>query len=206
MTVGRTAWDDLAARIRQCTACSDLAAARTHVVVGTRPESGARVLLVGEAPGANEDATGVPFVGKAGQLLDQLLAEAGLPRESVAVANVLKCRPPGNRKPARAEVTNCRGWLTAQIELVDPVVICALGGTAVEWFFGAGAKIGELRGALHEVAERRVVATYHPSAAIRFGPRGMPRAALREDLALVAGVVGARRPEPEDAEFAGGLW
>jgi DNA polymerase len=143
-------------------------------------------LLVGEAPGATEDQLGVPFVGKAGQLLDELLEEAGLPRAQVAVANVLKCRPPGNRRPARVEIGNCRGWLTAQIRLIDPPVICALGGSAAAWFFGPSARIGELRGQPHPVDGRRVVVTYHPSAAIRFGPAGLPRAALREDLALVA--------------------
>ena len=144
------------------------------------------MLLVGEAPGANEDLTGIPFVGKAGQLLDQLLDDVALPREAVAVANVLKCRPPNNRKPSAREASNCRGWLTAQIAIVNPVLVVAMGGTAVEWFFGKGAKIGELRGRIHEQAGRRVLATYHPSAAIRFGPRGMPRGALREDLAMAA--------------------
>lgn len=148
-------------------------------------------MLIGEAPGATEDAAGEPFVGVAGQLLDRLLDEVGLPRPTVAIANVLKCRPPANRTPTRAEVANCRGWLTAQIRIVDPRVICALGGTAARWFFGAGAKIGQLRGRPHEVDGRRVVATYHPSAAIRFGPAGLPRAALREDLALVAALVAA---------------
>lgn len=181
-----SSWDALAGEIRGCRACSELAAARTNVVVGQLPQGGATVLLVGEAPGANEDLTGIPFVGKAGQLLDQILAEVGLPRDTVAVANVLKCRPPNNRKPAAVEVTNCRGWLTAQVAIVDPALIVAMGGTAVEWFFGRGAKIGELRGQVHDAGGRRVLATYHPSAAIRFGPRGMPRAALREDLAMAA--------------------
>jgi uracil-DNA glycosylase family 4 len=189
------AWDDLGATIRGCVACPELAATRITVVVGERPVVGASVLLVGEAPGANEDETGVPFVGRAGQLLDLLLAEAGLPRSSVAVANVVKCRPPSNRKPARSEVVNCRGWLEQQIEIVDPVVICAMGGTAVEWFFGYGSKIGPLRGALHDVGGYRVVATYHPSAAIRFGPKGVPRAALSEDLAYVAGLAHDLQPQ-----------
>lgn len=184
--MSRQAWESLADRIRDCHACAGLAATRTQVVVGTRPERGARVLFVGEAPGATEDERGVPFVGKAGQLLDEILADVGMPRATVAVANVLKCRPPNNRKPSRAEVANCRGWLAAQIDVLDPEVIVALGGTAVEWFFGAGAKIGELRGRFHEIGGRRVLVTYHPSAAIRFGPRGMPRAALRDDLAVVA--------------------
>jgi len=179
-------WDSLADDIRNCRACDVLAASRAHVVVGTKPAGGAAVMLVGEAPGATEDETGFPFVGKAGALLNELLLEVGMPRETVAVANVLKCRPPANRKPTRSEVANCRGWLTAQVAAVDPRIIVALGGTAVEWFFGNGSKISLLRGTFHDIAGRRVVATYHPSAAIRFGPKGMPRAALREDLAMVA--------------------
>jgi uracil-DNA glycosylase len=172
--------------MRSCIACTELAATRTNVVVGTMPSAGAGVLLVGEAPGATEDETGLPFVGRAGALLDLLLTEVGLPRATVAVANVLKCRPPGNRAPAKVEVANCRRFLAAQIESVEPRVICALGGTATQWFFGTGAKIGQLRGQAHDVDGRQVVSTYHPSAAIRFGPAGMPRAALREDLAFVA--------------------
>ncbi len=160
-------------------------------MVGTRPAAGAPVLLVGEAPGATEDATGLPFVGRAGALLDQLLAEVGLPRASVAVVNVLKCRPPGNRAPSKVEVAQCRPFLAAQIAIVEPRVICALGGTAAQWFFGTGAKIGLLRGRAHDVEGRQVVSTYHPSAAIRFGPAGMPRAALREDLTLVARLAAA---------------
>jgi DNA polymerase len=172
--------------MRSCVACPELAATRTNVVVGTKPAAQAAVLLVGEAPGATEDETGVPFVGRAGTLLDLLLDEVGMPRANVAVANVLKCRPPGNRAPTNIEVANCRGYLAAQIALVDPLVICALGGTASRWFFGKAAKIGQLRGRAHDVDGRQVVSTYHPSAAIRFGPAGMPRAALRDDLALVA--------------------
>jgi uracil-DNA glycosylase len=182
-------WAKLATQIRACITCTELAATRTNVVVGTAPPGGAAVLLVGEAPGATEDATGLPFVGKAGALLDQLLGEVGLPRSTVAVLNVLKCRPPANRQPSKAEVVNCRGWLSAQIAAVDPQVICALGGTAARWFFGERAKIADLRGHAHDIDGRRVVSTYHPSAAIRFGPAGMPRAALRDDLAFVAGLV-----------------
>jgi len=182
-------WAKLATQIRACITCTELAATRTNVVVGTAPPGRAAVLLVGEAPGATEDATGLPFVGKAGALLDQLLGEVGLPRSTVAVLNVLKCRPPANRQPSKAEVVNCRGWLSAQIAAVDPQVICALGGTAARWFFGERAKIADLRGHAHDIDGRRVVSTYHPSAAIRFGPAGMPRAALRDDLAFVAGLV-----------------
>ena len=164
--------------MRGCVACAELAATRTTSSSALDRTATPAALLIGEAPGATEDQTGPPFVGAAGRLLDQLLDEVGLPRARVAVANVLKCRPPANRAPSRVEVANCRGWLTAQIKLIDPPVICALGLTAARWFFGPAAKIGELRGAPHVVDGRDVVVTYHPSAAIRFGPAGMPRAGV----------------------------
>jgi uracil-DNA glycosylase family 4 len=171
--------------IRGCTECSDLAAARTTVVAGDFP-SGARLMVVGEAPGAQEDVTGRPFVGKAGALLDQLLAEAGLARAEIAVANVLKCRPPGNRVPTGAERNRCRGWLDRQVELVDPQIVVTLGGTALKWALGPGVLLREAREQEHRWRGRRLLATYHPSAAIRFGPRGAPMAALRSDLRRVA--------------------
>ncbi|RZS90353.1 DNA polymerase [Motilibacter rhizosphaerae] len=178
-------WDELADAARGCVACSELAATRTHVVPGEAPRA-ARLLLVGEAPGAQEDETGRPFVGKAGQLLDGLLTEAGLDRGSVAVANVLKCRPPRNRKPRRPEVAACRPWLARQIELVDPLLVVTLGGTAAEWVVGPGARIATLRETDVVLDGRRVLCTYHPSAAIRFGPAGAPLAALRADLQRAA--------------------
>lgn len=188
---GAATWDDLATSVRGCLACPELVVSRTTVVAGARPwdQSHADVMLVGEAPGAQEDLAGVPFVGRSGQLLDSLLAEAGLDRSLVAVANVLKCRPPRNRKPRRAEVGRCRPWLTRQIELADPRVLVALGGTAAEWFFGPGARIAALREQVRDHGGRPLVVTYHPSAAIRFGPNGAPLAALRVDLATVARLV-----------------
>jgi uracil-DNA glycosylase len=178
-------WDELSAAVRGCAACPELAAGRTQVVPGSFP-AGADVLFVGEAPGAQEDAAGVPFVGRAGQLLDRLLAEAGLTRDRVAVANVLKCRPPGNRRPLRGEVERCRPWLVRQIELVDPLLLVTLGGTAAEWALGRGAKLAAARGIVHRYAGRPLLVTYHPSAAIRFGPHGAPLAALRDDLGFAA--------------------
>lgn len=194
---GQPTWAALTSAVRGCLACPELVASRTTVVSGVLPGSGARpdVLLVGEAPGVQEDEAGLPFVGRSGQLLDQLLAEAGLLRSRVAVANVLKCRPPGNRKPRRAEVTRCRPWLERQIELADPLLVVALGGTAAEWFFGPGARVSALRGGPHLNAGRRVVVTYHPSAAIRFGPAGAPLAALRDDLVAAARLVRPGRLE-----------
>jgi uracil-DNA glycosylase family 4 len=178
-------WAELSAQVRGCTACPELVAARDRVVVGELP-SGARLVLVGEAPGAQEDLEGRPFVGRAGQLLDRLLAEAGLERAEVGVLNTLKCRPPANRAPRSPELARCRGWLERQLALAAPVLIVAMGGTAVGWFHGRGAKVGLLRGTVAEVDGRRVLSTYHPSAALRFGPNGAPMAALREDLALAA--------------------
>ena len=188
---GQPTWRALTSTVRRCTACPELAASRTQVVPGVGPAASDSpdVLLVGEAPGAQEDAFGVPFVGRSGQLLESLLAEAGLSRERLAVANVLKCRPPANRKPRRREVERCRPWLVRQIELLDPAVILALGGTAAEWFVGAGARIASLRAQPLTYAEKPLLVTYHPSAAIRYGPQGAPLAALRADLATAATLV-----------------
>jgi uracil-DNA glycosylase family 4 len=174
--------EQLAAAARGCTACPELAATRTSVVPGVVP-AGARLLVLGEAPGAQEDETGQPFVGRSGQLLDQLLHEAGSDRAEVGVLNTLKCRPPGNRPPARAESAACRGWTQRQLDLARPGVVVALGLSAARWFLGPGS-LTSLRGRFHEVDGLHVLPTYHPSAALRFGPRGEPRRLLREDLAL----------------------
>ncbi len=194
--VARTAaaapdWAALATTARGCVACPELAATRQHVVVGDVPVSGRpRLVLVGEAPGATEDETGRPFVGKSGTLLDQLLAEAGLARADVAVVNIVKCRPPGNRTPRAPEVARCSGWLRRQLELLDTPVVVALGLSSAKWFLGPRTVLGAVRGRPHEVDGRSVWATYHPSAAIRFGPKGAPRAGLLADLTAVAASLG----------------
>jgi DNA polymerase len=191
--VARTAaaapdWATLAAVASGCRACPELAAARRHVVVGDVPVSGRPlVALVGEAPGATEDETGRPFVGRSGALLDQLLAEAGLDRGETAVLNVVKCRPPGNRTPKAPEVARCSGWLHRQLELLDPPAIVALGLSAAKWFLGPRTVLARAREAGPQLWNgRRLYVTYHPSAAIRFGPKGAPRAALAADLRQVA--------------------
>lgn len=181
-------WGELADTVRQCTACTDLVRSRSTVVVGDAPP-GSRLVLVGEAPGAQEDATGRPFVGRSGQLLDELLAEAGLDRAQTAVLNVVKCRPPGNRTPRATEKANCSGWLDRQLGMLGADLICALGLAAMQHFLGARINLASARGRVHEVAAGRVLATYHPSAALRFGPGGAPRAALREDLRTVAALL-----------------
>jgi uracil-DNA glycosylase family 4 len=182
--VAAAAYDDLAtlaAAVRTCTACPELAATRTQVVPGAVP-AGARLLLMGEAPGAQEDQSGLPFVGRSGQLLDELLGEVGARRSDVAVLNTLKCRPPGNRPPSRAESRACRGWTERQLALAAPHVVVALGLSATRWFLGP-TPLAPVRGRLHDVGGVRVLPTYHPSAALRFGPTGEPRRLLREDLA-----------------------
>lgn len=176
--------DELAPLVRACTSC-DLSQTRNTVVVGDFPEH-ARFMLVGEAPGAQEDLSGRPFVGKGGALLNELLAEVGVAREAVAVANVIKCRPPDNRAPTRAEVRTCRGWLDRQVELVNPTLVVTMGGTALAWALGHGRRLRDERGRIQSWHERSLLVTYHPSAAIRFGPKGEPMAALRADLRMAA--------------------
>lgn len=182
-------WVALSTAMRGCAACPELVAHRQQVVVGDAP-AGARLLLMGEAPGATEDETGRPFIGRSGRLLDRLLADVGLPRDRVAVLNTAKCRPPGNRPPTTTESARCRGWTERQLALLDPVVIVPLGLSATRWFLGP-TTLTAVRGRLHEVTGRRVLPTYHPSAALRWGPGGEPERLLRSDLAQAARLVTA---------------
>ncbi|MGZ6792233.1 MAG: uracil-DNA glycosylase [Mycobacteriales bacterium] len=179
--------DALAEEIRACTACPELAATRSTVVVGSGPAD-ARLLVVGEAPGAEEDRTGLPFVGRSGQLLDRLLEGAGLPRAQVAVLNTVKCRPPGNRVPSRAETAACRPWTRAQLDALSPALVVTLGLSAAQWFLGR-TTLGAVRGRVHEVDGRRVLPTYHPAAALRGGPKGEPMRLLQEDLATAVSLL-----------------
>jgi DNA polymerase len=167
-------WDELESAVSSCTACP-LAASRQRTVFGVGNRA-ARWMLVGEAPGAEEDARGEPFVGQAGRLLDNMLAAVGLTREgsspaSVYIANVLKCRPPGNRNPAPDEVACCEPFLQRQIALVQPRLILVMGRFAAQSLLGTDASIASLRGRVHtiEVAGRRVavVVTYHPAYLLR---------------------------------------
>ena len=184
-------WPALAAAMSGCPACP-LSLSRSRVVPGVYP-TGARVLLVGEAPGAAEDAGGLPFIGRSGQLLDALLAEVGLARAELAVCNVVKCRPPGNRPPRAVEMRTCRPWLDRQVELIDPAVVVTLGATALTWALGRSTRLAEAHGRVHDFGARVLVPTYHPAAALRFGPQGTPMAALRDDLGVVAGLLRDQR-------------
>ncbi len=185
---------DLIARARTCTACPELAATRTQVVPGVLPP-GARILVLGEAPGASENATGTPFVGRSGQLLDELLTAVGVNRSQVAVLNTVQCRPPGNRPPTRSETATCRPWARRQLDLAAPEVVVALGLSATRWFLGS-TTLTAVRGRVHAREGMRVLPTYHPSAALRGGPRGEPRRLLQEDLALARDTAAAGTARP----------
>lgn len=151
----------------QAMACHDcpLADGRTNVVFGTgNPQ--ARVLIVGEAPGKNEDLQGVPFVGAAGQYLNELLAYAGLRREDVYIANVLKCRPPGNRNPLPSEIEVCTPFLREQTRTIDPLFIVTLGNFATKFILKTDRGITGLHGKLYQTGKFKVFPVFHPAAAI----------------------------------------
>jgi DNA polymerase len=155
----------VAERIRT-TYCCELGPHRTHAVPG-EGDPHARLVLVGEGPGATEDATGRPFVGQAGQLLDSILAAIEVPRSSVYITNIVKCRPPQNRKPLPDEIAACIPYLHRQLELIRPKVILAMGGTAGEALLGVRKSLGELRGQVHTYNGIPLIVTYHPAALLR---------------------------------------
>lgn len=161
------AWDRLAASVRACTAC-ELHRTRTQTVFGVGNRS-AEILVIGEAPGADEDAQGEPFVGRAGQLLNSILRGMGWPRETVYIANVLKCRPPGNRDPSPVEAQCCRSFLQQQIDLIQPKVILAVGRIAAQNLLATDTPIGKLRGHWHRFGPREIplLVTYHPAYLLR---------------------------------------
>jgi DNA polymerase len=194
MAIARMGWPELRAAVAGCTACG-LSQSRQRTVFGAGHET-AHWMIVGEAPGEQEDATGEPFVGAAGQLLDQMLKALRLTRDTasperqVFIANTLKCRPPGNRNPDAAELESCAPLLRRQIELVRPRVLLAMGRFAVLQTLGSEEAIGRLRGRVHEAHGVSVVVTYHPSYLLR-QPREKGKA--WEDLCLAASVAGFAR-------------
>lgn len=148
-----------------CTKCR-LSEGRTQVVFG-RGSADAQLVVVGEAPGREEDRTGLPFVGPAGKLLDLLLLSVGIERGSAYICNVLKCRPPRNRDPMADEVATCAPYLHAQLDIIRPRVLLAVGKFAAQWLSGREQSIGRLRGTVHEYRGIPVVATYHPAYLLR---------------------------------------
>ena len=176
----------LAGEAERCRACV-LCDTRHRVVFSSGPSS-ASVVVIGEAPGAEEDARGVPFVGRSGTLLSTLLAEVGLARAELYVTNVVKCRPPANRPPRAGEIAACRHFLEGQLSAVAPSVVITLGATATRAVLGTGDSLGSVRGAVHRgvVAGAAVVPTFHPAAGLRGGAAIIDL--LRSDLALAAGL------------------
>jgi DNA polymerase len=156
----------LAERVAACTRCPQLASTRTQTVFGVGPLD-AELCFIGEAPGADEDRQGEPFVGPAGQLLNRIIAACGLKREEVYICNILRCRPPGNRTPTPEEASNCREYLERTLELVRPKYLCALGGTAATHLLGTTAGISRLRGRFYEYRGIPVMCTFHPSYLLR---------------------------------------
>lgn len=187
-----------------CVRCR-LAETRTQVVWADG-DLGSDVLFIGEGPGFHEDKQGVPFVGAAGQLLDRLLGEVGLDRTQVAIVNVVKCRPPGNRDPLPDEIEACRPYLEAQISHMDPKVIVTLGNFATRFILEQQVGITRVRGQRFDRRGATVIPTFHPAAALRGGRFGgmSPVDAIRADLGVVRQVLDeARAAQPAEPVGAG---
>lgn len=165
---------DLEREVLACTRCA-LANGRTQVVFGTG-DPDADLMFVGEGPGAEEDRQGVPFVGRAGQLLTKLIADIGMTRDDVYIANVVKCRPPGNRDPQPVEIDSCRPWLTAQLGFVRPRVVVTLGNFATKLLLDTKEGITRLRGREFPFGDASLVPTLHPSAVLRSGGTALAQA------------------------------
>ncbi len=165
-----TATDDTLDVVRRevagCTLCRELASTRTQTVFGVGNPN-ARLCFLGEAPGADEDRKGEPFVGRAGQLLDKIIEACTLSREDVYILNILKCRPPGNRNPAPEEAANCRGYLDRQLALIQPEFLCCLGAVAARNLLASEESIGKMRGRVFDYRGIQVVCTYHPAYLLR---------------------------------------
>jgi uracil-DNA glycosylase family 4 len=179
---GEDVWSALAAEVSACTKCG-LHRSRTQTVFGVGRRD-ARLFVIGEAPGADEDRQGEPFVGRAGQLLNAMLRSIGLPRQEVYIANILKCRPPNNRDPEPAESSACTPYLTRQLGLVEPRALLAVGRISAQWLLQTDAPIGRLRGRVFRYGERGIplVVTYHPAYLLR---SPLAKATAWTDLCLV---------------------
>jgi uracil-DNA glycosylase family 4 len=177
--------------VAQCTRCAVLAAGRTRTVFGVGNPA-ARLCFLGEAPGADEDAQGVPFVGRAGQKLTDIITKGlGMSRDDVYILNVLKCRPPGNRTPLPDEVANCRGYFQRQLDIIRPEFVCCLGAVAAQALLETTAPIGRLRGRWYEYRGSAVMCTYHPSYLLR-NPAARPQ--VWEDMKMLMQRMGIEPP------------
>ncbi len=170
------------AEIGDCTRCP-LAFAGRHTIVFGDGDPNARLLFVGEGPGADEDAQGIPFIGKAGQLLNNMITAMGLRREQVYIANIVKCRPPANRVPAPEEANTCTPFLFQQIGVVRPEIIVALGSTAATYLLGGKSPLSALRGRIHPAFGAKLIVTYHPAYLLR-DPRQKKEAWIDLQIAM----------------------
>ena len=193
MQVEKLPLDEIRAQVENCHACS-LCETRTNTVFGDG-DPHARVLIVGEAPGKNEDLQGKPFVGAAGKFLDELLEEAGLKREEVFIANVLKCRPPSNRNPQADEIEACAPFLREQTQSIDPWIIVTMGNFATQFILRTGTGITRLRGTVQQTGRFVVLPVFHPAAAIYDRSK---RDVLLEDFRQVGALVRARMAQEQD--------
>ncbi|MDH3336563.1 MAG: uracil-DNA glycosylase [Gammaproteobacteria bacterium] len=181
-------WSGLRDTVAGCTRCP-LHKSRTQTVFGVgNPD--ADWMIIGEAPGAEEDRRGEPFVGRAGKLLDEMLRAVGQTRDSAFIANILKCRPPNNRDPKPEESSECRGYLERQLELVQPRIILAVGRIAAQLLLDTDAPVGRLRGSRHQLGDTPLVVTYHPAYLLR-SPSQKRKA--WDDLCLAARIVAEPR-------------
>jgi DNA polymerase len=178
------------ADIGDCTRCPLAYAGRRNIVFADG-DPNADIMFVGEGPGADEDETGVPFVGKAGQLLNNMITAMGLKREEVYIANIVKCRPPANRQPEPVEANTCSQFLIRQIDIVQPRVIVALGATAATYLLGVKQSLASLRGVWHSARGAKVAVTYHPAFLLR-DPRQKGEA--WKDLQRVMAELGLKAP------------
>ncbi len=176
--------------IGDCTRCPLAYAGRRTIVYGDG-DPNACLMFVGEGPGADEDASGLPFVGKAGQLLNNMIGAMGLKREQVYIANIVKCRPPGNRVPEPVEANTCSQFLLRQMDVIQPQVVVALGSTAATYLLGVKQSLSSLRGRWHGVRGAKLVVTYHPAFLLR-DPRQKGEA--WKDLQMVMAELGLKAP------------
>lgn len=193
--------EELARVASTCTKCR-LAQGRTQVVFGAGSPT-ADLMFIGEAPGFHEDRQGVPFVGAAGQLLTRLLEGIGLSREDVYIANVIMCRPPGNRDPMPDEIESCKPYLKEQIDLIDPRVVATLGNFSTQLLLGRKVAISRVRGQRFDWRGRTLVPTYHPAAILRAGSAGSVMRQIEEDFVLIRKTLDEAPAAREPAEQLG---
>ena len=188
--------NDLAARVAACRRCEELASERTQTVFGVgNPQ--ASVMFIGEAPGADEDKQGEPFVGRAGQLLTKIINACGWARSDIYICNILRCRPPGNRNPTPDEAAHCREYLDGQISIVDPDYIVCWGAVAAQNLLDTTDPIGRMRGRWHSHGRAKVLCTYHPSYLLRNPSAKKP---VWEDMLFLLAEMGIEPPSHSNAD------